>query len=170
VSEKVDDEITLETPEPRLRDHAGRLGVALKAGAGAGEIIHELYEKLVEHTLITPTFVMDYPEAVRPLAKPHRSRPGLVEAFDLVINGVELAPAYSELNDPVIQRERLVEQSRLAANGDPEAMELDETFLRALEFGLPPSGGMGMGVDRLVMLLCGVGIRETILFPLLRPE
>jgi lysyl-tRNA synthetase class 2 len=170
VSEQVGEEISLATPERSLRDRAARLGVPLKPGIGVGEIIHELYEKLVEHTLITPTFVMDYPEAVRPLAKPHRSHPGLVEAFDLVINGVELAPAYSELNDPVIQRQRLVEQSHLAANGDPEAMELDETFLRALEFGLPPSGGMGMGVDRLVMLLCGVGIRETILFPLLRPE
>ena len=107
---------------------------------------------------------------MRPLAKPHRSKPGLVEAFDLIINGVELSPAYSELNDPVIQRERLVEQSLLAAQGDPEAMDLDEAFLRAMEFGMPPAGGMGMGVDRLVMLLTGAGIRETILFPLLRPE
>jgi lysyl-tRNA synthetase class 2 len=130
----------------------------------------ELYEKLVEHTLLAPTFVMDFPQAVRPLAKPHRSGPGLGEAFDLVINGVELVAAYSELNDPIIQRRLLVEQSRLAAEGDPEAMELDEAFLRALEFGMPPAGGMGMGVDRLVMLLRGVGIRESILFPLLRPE
>ena len=138
--------------------------------SGSGEIILELYEKLVEHTLMHPTFVSDYPASVRPLAKPHRSKPGLVEAFDLVINGVELVAAYSELNDPVIQRARLVEQSVLRPQGDPEAMELDEYFLRALEFGMPPAGGMGMGVDRLVMLLTGVGIRETILFPLLRPE
>ena len=137
---------------------------------GWGEIVLELFEKLVEHTLITPTFVKDYPEAVRPLAKQHRSEPGLVEAFDIIINGVELGAAYSELNDPVIQRQRLVEQSLLAAQGDPEAMELDETFLRAMEFGMPPAGGVGIGVDRLVMLLTGVGIRETILFPLLRPE
>ena len=135
-----------------------------------GEIVLELFEKLVEHTLIRPTFVKDFPEQVRPLAKQHRSEPGLVEAFDLVINGVELAAAYSELNDPVIQRERLVEQSLLAAQGDPEAMELDEAFLRAMEFGMPPAGGVGIGVDRLIMLLTGVGIRETILFPLLRPE
>jgi lysyl-tRNA synthetase class 2 len=93
-----------------------------------------------------------------------------VEAFDLVVNGVELGTAYSELNDPVIQRERLIEQSLLAADGDPEAMDLDETFLKALEFGMPPAGGMGMGVDRLVMTLCGIGIRESIMFPLLRPE
>jgi lysyl-tRNA synthetase class 2 len=144
--------------------------VDLQPNWNAGEIVLELFEKLVEHTLIQPTFVMDYPESVRPLAKPHRTQPGLVEAFDLVVNGVELAPAYSELNDPVIQRARLVEQSMLAAQGDPEAMELDEDFLRAMEFGMPPAGGMGMGVDRLVMLLTGAGIRETILFPLLRPE
>jgi lysyl-tRNA synthetase class 2 len=144
--------------------------VELQPGWNAGEIALELYEKLVEHTLIQPTFVQDYPESVRPLAKPHRSIPGLVEAFDLIINGVELAPAYSELNDPVIQRERLVAQSLLAAAGDPEAMDLDEDFLRAMEFGMPPAGGMGMGVDRLVMLFTGAGIRETILFPLLRPE
>ena len=130
----------------------------------------ELYEQLVEDSLIQPTFVMDYPAEVKPLAKAHRSAPGLNEAWDLIINGVELAPAYSELNDPVIQRERLTAQSLLAAAGNAEAMELDEVFLKAMEFGMPPAGGMGMGVDRLVMLLTGVGIRESILFPLLRPE
>ena len=129
----------------------------------------ELYEQLVEDSLINPTFVMDYPAAVKPLAKAHR-KAGLNEAWDLIINGVELAPAYSELNDPVVQRERLEEQSRLAAQGDPEAMELDEVFLKAMEYGMPPAGGMGMGVDRLIMLLTGAGIRETILFPFLRPE
>ena len=170
VSEKVDAEITLDTPEEALRRHAAAAGVALRPDWGSADIILELYEKLVEHTLLAPTFVMDFPQAVRPLAKPHRSTPGLGEAFDLVINGVELVAAYSELNDPVIQRQLLVEQSRLAAEGDPEAMELDEGFLRALEFGMPPAGGMGMGVDRLMMLLRGVGIRESILFPLLRPE
>ncbi|MCW2829723.1 MAG: lysS, partial [Aeromicrobium sp.] len=144
--------------------------VALQPHWGAGEIVLELYEKLVEHTLIQPTFVRDYPESVRPLAKKHRTKPGLVEAWDLIINGVELAPAYSELNDPVVQRERLEEQSRLAAAGDPEAMDVDEDFLRALEFGMPPAGGLGLGVDRLVMLLQGIGIREAILFPLSRAE
>ena len=170
VSEAVGEKVDVGTDAATLRKYADRHGVELQPAWGSGEIVVELYEKLVEHTLITPTFVMDYPASVKPLAKPHRSIPGLNEAWDLIINGVELAPAYSELNDPVIQRERLVEQSLLAAAGDPEAMDLDEDFLRALEFGMPPAGGMGMGVDRLVMLLTGVGIRETILFPLLRPE
>ncbi len=170
VSDAVGEQVDVETDTATLRKYADRHEVELQPGWGSGEIVVELYEKLVEHTLITPTFVKDYPASVKPLAKPHRSIPGLNEAWDLIINGIELAPAYSELNDPVIQRERLVEQSRLAAAGDPEAMDLDEDFLRALEFGMPPAGGMGMGVDRLVMLLTGVGIRETILFPLLRPE
>lgn len=170
VAEAVGDAVTIETSANDLRALAGRNDVALQDHWGAGEIVLELFEKLVEHTLIQPTFVCDYPEAVRPLAKKHRTTPGLVEAWDLVINGVELAPAYSELNDPVVQRERLEEQSRLAAAGDPEAMDVDEDFLRALEFGMPPAGGMGLGVDRLVMLLLGVGIREAILFPLSRRE
>ncbi|MEJ7634630.1 lysine--tRNA ligase [Aeromicrobium sp.] len=162
----VDDDTSVGT----LRDLAAKHDVDLKEHWVAGDIVLELYEKLVEHTLIQPTFVRDYPVAVRPLAKAHRTKPGLVEAWDLIINGVELAPAYSELNDPVIQRERLEEQSRLAAAGDPEAMDVDEDFLRALEFGMPPAGGMGLGVDRLVMLLQGIGIREAILFPLSRSE
>jgi lysyl-tRNA synthetase, class II len=170
VSEAVGEAIDLDTSMESLRAIAKRRDVELADGIDNGEAILELYEKLVEHTLLQPTFVSDYPASVRPLAKPHRSIPGLVEAFDLVINGVELVAAYSELNDPVIQRDRLREQSLLAAQGDPEAMDLDESFLRALEFGMPPTGGMGMGVDRLIMLLTGVGIRETILFPLLRPE
>ena len=170
VSERLGEEVSLDTPMETLKKYAERHDIELQPHWNSGEIILELFEKLVEHTLIAPTFVEDYPESVRPLAKPHRSKPGHVEAFDLIINGVELSPAYSELNDPVIQRERLVEQSLLAAQGDPEAMELDEVFLRAMEFGMPPAGGMGMGVDRLTMLLTGAGIRETILFPLLRPE
>jgi len=170
VSAAVGEEVTMETSAQTLIQHAARHDVALQPHWGAGDIIVELYEKLVEHTLITPTFVRDYPESMKPLAKAHRSLPGLGEAFDLIINGVELVAAYSEMNDPVVQRERLTEQSLLAAQGDPEAMELDETFLRALEYGTPPAGGMGMGIDRLVMLLCGVGIRESILFPTIRPE
>ncbi len=170
VSDNLGEEITLETPELALRSHAQERDVVVGPEMTVAHIIVELYEKLVEHTLLTPTFVMDYPESVFPLAKPHRTQPGMVEAFDLVVNGVELATAYSELNDPVIQRQRLVEQSLLAAMGDHDAMELDETFLQAMEFGMPPAGGMGMGIDRLVMLLYGVGIRETILFPLLRPQ
>ncbi|MDQ4008395.1 MAG: lysine--tRNA ligase [Actinomycetota bacterium] len=170
VSEAVGEQVDVDTDAVTLRKYADRHEVELQPGWGSAEIVVELYEKLVEHTLLTPTFVTDYPAAVKPLAKPHRSKPGLNEAWDLVINGIELAPAYTELNDPVIQRERLFQQSLMAAAGDPEAMDLDEDFLRALEFGMPPAGGMGMGVDRLVMLLTGAGIRETILFPLLRPE
>ena len=135
----------------------------------AGEIVLELYEKLVEPTLVQPTFVRDYPVSVRPLTRQHRADPRLAEAWDLVIGGVEVAVAFSELVDPVEQRRRLVAQSLAAAKGDPEAMELDEDFLRALEYGMPPTGGMGMGVDRLLMVLTGRGIRETILFPLIKP-
>jgi lysyl-tRNA synthetase class 2 len=170
VSEAVGEAVTPDTGTDELIRHAQRLGVALQPGWDAGEIVLELYEKLVEHTLVQPTFVKDYPVSVRPLARPHRDDPRLAEAWDLIIGGVEIAPAYSELVDPVEQRARLVQQSLAAAAGDPEAMELDEDFLRALEYGMPPTGGLGMGVDRLVMLLTGKGIRETILFPLLKPE
>ncbi|HKC28698.1 MAG TPA: lysine--tRNA ligase [Jatrophihabitans sp.] len=169
VSRAVGEQITPDTTADELRRHAERLDVALKPDWSAGEMVLELYEKLVEHTLRRPTFVRDYPVEVRPLARPHRTDPRLAEAWDLVIGGVEIAPAYSELVDPVEQRRRLVEQSMAAAKGDPEAMQLDEDFLRALEYGMPPTGGMGMGVDRLVMILTGKGIRETILFPLLKP-
>jgi len=170
VSDAVGEEIAVDTSAESLRKLASNRGVELQPNWGAPEIVVELFEQIVEDSLMSPTFVMDYPAKVKPLAKPHRAKPGLNEAWDLIINGVELAPAYSELNDPVVQRERLVAQSLLAAAGDPEAMELDEVFLKAMEYGMPPAGGMGMGVDRLVMLLTGAGIRETILFPLLRPE
>ncbi|MCW2621424.1 MAG: lysyl-tRNA synthetase [Frankiales bacterium] len=170
VSEAVGAPVDPDTPLPVVVGHADRLGVALQPGWDAGEVVLELYEKLVEHTLLQPTFVRDYPVSVRPLARPHRDDPRLAEAWDLIIAGMEIAPAYSELVDPVEQRRRLTEQSVKAAGGDPEAMQLDEDFLRALEHGMPPTGGMGLGVDRLVMLLTGLGIRETILFPLVRPE
>ncbi len=169
VSGAVGEQITPDTGAAVLRRHAERLDVALQPDWTAGEIVLELYEKLVEHTLVQPTFVRDYPVAVRPLARPHRDDARLAEAWDLIIGGVEIAPAYSELVDPVEQRRRLIEQSLAAAQGDPEAMQLDEDFLRALEYGMPPTGGMGLGVDRLVMILTGKGIRETILFPLLKP-
>lgn len=169
VSQAIGEPVTADTPATELRARAERLDVALRPDWGAGEIVLELFEKLVEHLLVQPTFVTDYPVEVRPLARPHRDDPRLAEAWDLVIGGVEIAPAYSELVDPVEQRRRLVEQSIAASKGDPEAMELDEDFLRALEYGMPPTGGMGLGVDRLVMLLTGRGIRETILFPLLKP-
>jgi len=170
VSDAVGAEVDVHTDAETLRAHAAEREVELQPGWGAAEIVVELFEQLVEETLLQPTFVMDYPEAVKPLAKQHRSVPGLNEAFDLIINGVELSAAYSELNDPVVQRARLEHQSRLSAGGDPEAMELDEVFLKAMEFGMPPAGGIGIGVDRLIMLLTGASIRETILFPLLRPE
>jgi lysyl-tRNA synthetase class 2 len=169
VSEVLGEQVTPDTAVPTLVGHAERLEVALQPDWDAGEIVLELYEKLVEHTLVQPTFVKDYPVSVRPLARPHRNDPRLAEAWDLIIGGVEIAPAYSELVDPVEQRSRLVAQSLAAAAGNPEAMVIDEEFLRALEYGMPPTGGMGLGVDRLVMLLTGKGIRETILFPLLKP-
>jgi lysyl-tRNA synthetase class 2 len=170
VSDALGEQVDIDTDLAQLRRHAAARDVALQPEWGAAQVVVELYEQLVEETLLQPTFVSDYPSAVKPLAKAHRSSPGLNEAWDLIINGVELAPAYSELNDPVVQRERLVEQARLAAAGDPEAMDLDEDFLRAMEHGMPPMGGVGLGVDRLVMLLMGTGIREAILFPLVRPE
>ncbi|MDQ1674978.1 MAG: lysyl-tRNA synthetase, class [Actinomycetota bacterium] len=170
VAEAVGEEVDVTTPVETLRKLADRHDVAVQPGWGAGDIVLELFEKVVEHTLMHPTFVKDYPAEVRPLARPHRSVPGLAEAWDLIVGGVELAPAYSELSDPVEQRRRLVEQSLKAAGGDPEAMQLDEDFLRALEYGMPPTGGMGLGIDRLVMLLTGKSIRETIAFPLLKPE
>jgi lysyl-tRNA synthetase, class II len=169
VSNAVGEEVTIETSAQALRVLADRHGVALQPGWDAGEIALEIYEKLVEHTLLTPTFVRDYPASVRPLARPHRQDPRLAEAWDLIVAGFELAPAYSEMNDPGEQRRRLLEQSLRAAGGDLEAMSLDEDFLIALEYGMPPTGGMGMGVDRLLMLLTGASIRETIAFPIIRP-
>ena len=130
----------------------------------------ELFGELVEPELIQPTFVCDYPPSAQPLARTHRSDPRLIEAWDLIIGGMERGTGFSELIDPVVQRDRLVAQSLAAAAGDPEAMQLDEDFLTALEFGAPPMGGLGMGVDRLVMLFTNAGIRETILFPLLKPS
>jgi lysyl-tRNA synthetase class 2 len=170
VSDAVGEPVSVDTDAATLRRIAASRAVALQPGWDAGEIVLELFEKLVEHTLIEPTFVRDYPVSVRPLTRPHRDDPRLTEAWDLILAGVELGVAYSELIDPVEQRRRLVEQSVLAAGGDPEAMQLDEDFLTALEFGAPPMGGMGMGIDRLVMLLTGTNIREAITFPLLRPQ
>ncbi|MGD9526019.1 lysine--tRNA ligase [Pseudonocardia sp.] len=170
VSEAVGEEVTLDTSVEHLRKLADARSVELKDSWGAGEIVLELFEKLVEHDLVAPTFVRDYPVEVRPLTRAHRDDPRLAEAWDLIVFGTELATAYSELVDPVEQRARLTAQSLRAAAGDPEAMQLDEDFLRAMEYGMPPSGGMGMGIDRLLMTLTGLGIRETILYPLVRPE
>lgn len=163
--------VTPGTDLATLRQLAEARRVPLQPGWSAGEIVLELYEKLVEHTLVQPTFVRDYPVEVRPLARPHRADARLSESWDLIIGGTELGVAYSELVDPVEQRRRLRDQSLRAAGGDPEAMALDEDFLRALEYGMPPTGGMGLGVDRLVMLLTGtLSLRDTITFPLVRPE
>jgi lysyl-tRNA synthetase class 2 len=169
VSQAVGEPVTPDTDPAQLRRAAERLGVAVKPEWSAGRVVVELFEELVEDSLIQPTIVRDYPAEAAPLARPHRDDPRLVEVWDLVVNGVELVHAASELVDPGEQRRRLVEQSLAAAQGDPEAMRLDQDFLRALEYGMPPTGGMGMGLDRLVMLLTGKGIRETILFPLLKP-
>jgi len=170
VSEAVSQPVDLETSIDDLRKLAVAHDVELAPDLSAGEIVLELFEKLVEHTLVEPTFVRDYPVEVRPLTRQHRDEPRLAEAWDLIVFGTELATAYSELVDPVEQRERLYAQSLLAAAGDAEAMQVDEDFLRAIEYGMPPSGGMGMGIDRLLMTLTGLGIRETILYPLVRSE
>ena len=170
VSEAVSREVTIDTTAEDLRKVAAEFDVDLDDSWGAGEIVLELFEKLVEHTLTAPTFVRDYPVETRPLTRAHRDDPRLAEAWDLIVFGTELATGYSELVDPVEQRERLHAQSLRAAAGDPEAMQLDEDFLRAMEYGMPPTGGMGMGIDRLLMALTGLGIRETILYPLVRSE
>ena len=133
-----------------------------------GKLVEELWEHFVKGGLTRPTFVMDFPLDTSPLVREHRSIAGVVEKWDLYVRGFELATGYSELVDPVIQRERFIEQAKLAARGDLEAMRIDEEFLRALEHGMPPSGGMGMGIDRLLMAITGLGIRETILFPLVK--
>ncbi|KQW08204.1 lysine--tRNA ligase [Leifsonia sp. Root4] len=158
---------TPETPLNELKALAEREGIEIDHPIH-GKYIEELWEHFVKGGLVRPTFVMDFPVDTSPLVRGHRSIPGVVEKWDLYIRGFELATGYSELVDPVIQRERFIEQATLAAGGDPEAMRLDEEFLRALEFGMPPTGGMGMGIDRLLMALTGLGIRETILFPLVK--
>lgn len=170
VAEVTESDVTPDTPAGDLRKLAAAHQVELKDTWSSGEIVLELFEELAEHTLREPTFVRDYPVEVRPLARQHRDDPRLVEAWDLFVFGTELAVAYSELVDPVVQRERLEAQSLRAAAGDVEAMQLDEDFLRAIEYGMPPTGGLGMGLDRLLMTLTGLGIRETILYPLVRPE
>jgi lysyl-tRNA synthetase class 2 len=170
LSEALGDEIGPDTPMARLTVLAEKHDVAVLTHYGPGKLAEELFEHLVVPSLYAPTFVRDYPEETAPLTRAHRQIPGLAEKWDLYVRSFELATAYSELVDPVVQRERFVAQSLLAAKGDAEAMQLDEDFLRAMEYGMPPSGGMGMGLDRLLMAITGLGIRETILFPLVKPE
>jgi lysyl-tRNA synthetase class 2 len=169
VSRAVGEEVTPRTPIEQLRVIAERCEVGVDPAWSPGKVVEELFEALVQHTLQSPTFVVDYPLDTSPLTRAHRSTPGVAEKWDLYIGGIEQGTAYSELVDPVAQRERFTAQALLAAAGDPEAMQLDEDFLEALEYGMPPTGGMGFGMDRLMMTLTGLGIRETILFPLVRP-
>lgn len=171
LSESLGEEITPETTPQRLREIARSLGLDLEHPKyGHGKLVEELFENRVSDHLHAPTFVRDFPVETSPLVRDHRTTPGVVEKWDLYVRGFELATGYSELVDPVIQRERFQQQAQLAAQGDDEAMRLDEDFLEAMEFALPPTGGMGMGMDRLLMALTGLGIRETILFPLVKPE
>ena len=159
--------ITPQTSADELQEIATGLGLEVHLPTH-GKLVEELWEHFVKPNLVRPTFVADFPVDTSPLVRAHRTTPGLVEKWDLYIRGFELATGYSELVDPVVQRERFVDQAKLSAKGDLEAMRLDEEFLRALEYGMPPSGGMGMGIDRLLMALTGLGIRETILFPLVK--
>ena len=164
------EEITPETPLDYLLSIANRLGIEIPAdrGYGHGKLIEELWEHSVGATLWAPTFVRDFPVETTPLTRAHRSIAGVTEKWDLYIRGFELATGYSELVDPMIQRERFEAQARAAAAGDDEAMALDEDFLAAMEFGMPPTTGTGMGIDRLLMVLTGLSIRETVLFPIVR--
>ncbi|KLO26536.1 lysine--tRNA ligase [Mycobacterium haemophilum] len=170
------EEITPQTTVDRLRAIADRLGPEIgpeildKPSYGHGKLVEELWEHTVGNTLSAPTFVKDFPVETTPLTRQHRSIPGVTEKWDLYLRGVELATGYSELNDPVVQRERFGQQARAAAAGDDEAMALDEDFLAALEYAMPPCTGTGMGIDRLLMSLTGLSIRETVLFPIVRPH
>jgi len=169
VSQALGEEVTADTDEDALRKLAGQAGIAVEPRWNAGQVLLELYEHLVEARTVLPTFYCDFPVEVSPLTRQHRRDPRLAERWDLVAFGAELGTGYSELSDPVEQRARLTAQSLLAAGGDAEAMQLDEDFLRALEHGMPPAGGMGMGIDRILIMLTGASIRETILFPIVRP-
>ncbi len=170
ISHGVGESVTALTSVEDLKKIAAKLGIKVDPKWIKGKIAEEIFERVAKNELIEPTFVMGFPVDTSPLVRAHRELPGVAEKWDLYIDGFELATGYSELIDPIIQRERLVEQAALGAKGDLEAMQVDEDFLRAMEYAMPPMGGMGMGVDRLLMALTGLGIRETILFPLVKPE
>ena len=170
ISEGVGEKVTALTAMDDLKRIATKLGIKIDPKWITGKLAEEIFEHVAKDQLIAPTFVMGFPVDTSPLVRAHRDIPGVAEKWDLYVDGFELATGYSELIDPVVQRDRLIEQSKLGAKGDLEAMQVDEDFLRAMEFAMPPTGGMGMGVDRLLMALTGLGIRETILFPLVKPE
>ncbi|GAA5046879.1 bifunctional lysylphosphatidylglycerol synthetase/lysine--tRNA ligase LysX [Nocardia callitridis] len=170
ISAAIGTEIDANTDLATLRELCDTAEVPYQHGWDAGQVVLEMYEHLVESHTEQPTFYIDFPTSVSPLTRAHRNIPGVAERWDLVAWGVELGTAYSELTDPIEQRRRLTEQSLLAAGGDAEAMELDEDFLQALEHAMPPTGGLGLGVDRVVMLITGRGIRETLPFPLVKPR
>jgi len=160
-----------EMSEDELRKTAKEFGADVDENMGSGKLIDEIFGEKVEHLLIQPTFIMDYPISMSPLTKKHRDNPELTERFELIINGKEIANCYSELNDPIDQRERFEEQAKLMERGDDEAMFVDEDFLTALEYGMPPTSGIGIGIDRLVMLLTNnASIQEVLFFPQMRPE
>jgi lysyl-tRNA synthetase class 2 len=170
LSAALGEEITPETTVDHLLAIAGRLDVEIPPdrGFGHGKLVEELWEHTVGNTLWAPTFVKDFPVETTPLTREHRSVAGVTEKWDLYVRGIELATGYSELVDPIIQRERFEAQARAAAAGDDEAMALDEDFLSAMEYAMPPTTGTGMGIDRLLMVLTGLSIRETVLFPIVR--
>jgi len=170
VSKALGEEITPDTDAAHLRELLASRGITAPEEADHGALLQEAYDKLVEASTVEPTFYTDFPTSVSPLTRQHRDDPRLAERWDLVAFGAEIGTAYSELTDPLEQRRRLEAQSLKAASGDVEAMELDEDFLRALEHGMPPTGGLGMGVDRVLMMLTGTTIRQSVLFPFVRPQ